>query len=196
MGLTHKQVILVGDAGCGKSSLALRLAHSFYSETYIPTEFESHTTELEAPQTGGKVQLRLQDVTGSKEGATFRQLAYEGCDAILLCFDLNDLESYENMETRWVPEISTFAPGVPVFIAACKEDKTSKERLESMRNELEGLAEKIGAAGYGVCSAFQNDNIEEIFQQILEIKAQKQRKGVKKVISSTKKSLKRMYSNL
>lgn len=196
MGLTHKQVILVGDSGCGKSSLALRLAHSFYSETYIPTEFESHKTELEASQTGAKVHLRLQDVTGSREGATFRQLAYEGCDAILLCFDSNNQESYESMETRWVPEISAFAPGVPVFIAACKEDGATQERKESLRNELEGLAEKIGAAGYAACSASLNENVEEIFQQILEIKAQKQRKGVKKVLNSTKKGLKKLYSNM
>lgn len=200
MGLIHKQVILVGNSGCGKSSLVLRLTHSFFSENYIPTEFESHTTDFET-QSGSKVKLTLQDVSGAQEGATFRHLAYEGCDAIILCFDVNDMESYHSLETKWIPEISSYAPGLPVFIAACKKDSVPTDNKEEtdddvFEKEVETLVERVGALGYIQCSASTNQNVELLFQQILETKATKQQNGVQKVIKSTKKGLRKLYSSI
>lgn len=196
MGLTHKQIILVGDSGCGKSALALRLTHSLFSESYIPTEFESHVTELVTED--GFVKLTLQDVSGTNERSEVRKLVYEGCDFVLLCFDVTDKISYESLETRWVPEISSMAPGVPVFIAACKRDKPEAENVVS-QSEVEELVVRIGAAGYLECSASTNENVELLFHQILETKAPKQQSNIKKIIQSvrpTKKSLRRLYSSI
>lgn len=193
MGFIHKQIIIVGNSGCGKSSLVLRLTHSFFSAEYIPTEFESHTTEIET-NGGNKVKLTLQDVSGAKESGKIRQLAYEGCDAILLCFDITDKNSYHSLETKWIPEITKFAPSLPVFIAACKNDESEGEN-EVFVKDIDVLADKLGAAGYMQCSACTNNNVETVFQQILQMKTQKQQNGVQKVISSTKKGIKKLYSN-
>ena len=200
MGLTDKQIILVGDSGCGKSALAIRLTHSLFSEKYIPTEFESFTTDIETQ--AGYVKLTLQDVSGAKESAEVRKLAYQGCDAILLCFDVTDKESYQSIETRWVPEITAVSPGIPVFVAACKKDAAAEEENcqddddDVFSKEIETLVEKIGAVGYLECSASTNHNVEQIFYQIIEAKTQKQQSTVRKVISSTRKSFRKLYSSI
>lgn len=198
MGLTHKQIILVGDSSCGKSALAIRLTHSLFSENYIPTEFESHTTEIETQ--GGCVKLTLQDVSGTKERTEVRKLAYEGCDAILICFDVTDKASYESIETRWVPEITSVSPGIPVFVAACKKDLAESDdetdNDDVFQKEVETLVEKIGAVGYLECSASTNYNVEQIFHQILEAKTQKQQSSVMRVIKSTRKSFRKLYSSI
>jgi small GTP-binding protein len=197
MGLTQKTIILVGDAGCGKSALAIRLTHSVFSENYIPTGFESLTTDIETQ--GGNVKLILQDVSGAKERTHVRKLAYDGCDAVLLCFDVSSKTSYQNIETQWIPEISSARPGVPVFIAACKQDiaeEQTEDEKEEFKTEIGELVEKTGAVGYLECSASTNENVELIFHRLLEEKTQKQQSGVIKAIKSTRKSIKKLYKSI
>ena len=196
MGLIRKQVILVGDSGCGKSALALRLTHALFAESYIPTAFESLTTDIETSH--GNTKLTIQDISGAKERKEVRKLAYEGCDMVLLCFDLTDRSTYESVETRWVPEITSVSPGIPVFIAGCKSDAVEDVEVVT-EQQIEELVVKIGAAGYMKCSALTNENVERIFQDSLEAKVPKQKTNIKKVIDTvktTKKTIRRMYSNI
>ena len=183
MGITRKQLILVGDSGCGKSALALRLTHALFAESYIPTTFESRTTDIITES--GNTKLILQDTSGSKDCQALRKLAYEGCCGVLLCFDLTNKSSYESIETRWVPEINSMAPGVPVFLAGCKKDSVQTDRITS-EQKIEELVQRIGATGYLECSAFTDENVEKIFKELVEAKTPKQKSNLKKALDSVK----------
>lgn len=45
-----------------------------------------------------------------------RQLTYPGTDIALVCFSIDSLSSFNNVKTKWVPELSHYAPGVPIIL--------------------------------------------------------------------------------
>lgn len=196
MGITQKRIILVGDAGCGKSALALRLTHSLFAESYIPTSFDSLDTELTTAS--GCYKLTLQDTSGARENGEVRKMAYEGCDVAIVCFDLANKTSYENIETRWLPELSLSCPGIPVIVAGCKRDEIESDEDAAVTiKETEELIERVGAMGYLECSARTNENIQKLFQMAVEAKALKHRSGVNKILhsvkSTTSKTIRRSF---
>lgn len=192
MGLIRKQLILVGDASCGKSALALRLSHALFADSYIPTSFESHSAVIDTDE--GSMKLVLQDTTGGVDGKELRKLAYNGCHGVLVCFDLTNASSYHSIETRWIPEIQTMVPGMPVYIAGCKKDlveKNTDDKCVSEQQAIE-LAQKVGAAGYLECSALTDENVDKIFKELAEAKTQKQKSNIRRAISGQIKSLKKI----
>ncbi len=191
MGLTRKQLILVGDSGCGKSALALRLTHALFADSYIPTTFESHSTVIDTAE--GNTKLVLHDACGGVEGQELRKLAYDGCHGVLICFDLTNERSYHNVETRWIPEVRTMAPGLPIFIAGCKRDMVSNsdQSFACDQQQIAELVQRAGAAGYLECSAYTNENVDKIFVDLIEAKNQKQKSNLRKAIDHVK-SLKRV----
>ena len=52
-----------------------------------------------------------------------RPLAYPGTHAFLVCFALDNLDSLENVTTKWMPEILHFNdPTTPILLVGCKKD--------------------------------------------------------------------------
>ena len=185
MGLLRKQLILVGDSGCGKSALALRLTHALFAESYIPTTFESRSTVIDTAE--GNTKIVLQDTTGGKDGHELRKLAYQGCHGVVICFDLTNESSYQNIETHWVPEIQSMAPaGIPVFLAGCKKDVADGTVRCISEQSVQDLVQRIGALAYFECSAYTNENVDKLFKDLAEAKSQKQKSNVRKALDHVK----------
>lgn len=87
-----------------------------------------------------------------------RPLSYPQTDVFLVCFSVISPPSFENIKTKWVPEIRHHAPGVPIILVGTKldlrDDETTIERLRERRfhpiNYSMGLqlAKEIGAVKY------------------------------------------------
>ena len=198
MGFTgKKQIILVGDACTGKSALALRLTHELFADCYIPTRFDSHAAEIVSQH--GHFELSLLDTSG-KESSDVRRLAYNGCDTIIVCFDLTQKNSFDNLEALWLPEVTALCPNAAIFIAGCKRDAVVDDEPVVERRHLEELMVKVGAVAYIECSAKTGENVEELFELAVEPRNTKQKKsGVSKMfgsVKSTTKVLRRLYSTI
>ena len=115
-----KVFVLVGDSACGKSSLASMFATGSFSVNHYETEFEDFSAELES--TDGIVQLRIYDTSGDAQDLELRNLCYGESDAVLICFDLTDPCSLENVGKKWIPEVTKQCPGKPFFLVGCKKD--------------------------------------------------------------------------
>ena len=193
----QKQIVFVGDCTSGKSALVLRLCHDLFAECYIPTRFESHSADFIC--THGNFKLTLLDTSGAKEKADVRKLAYQGCDAIVLCFDLTERSSFESIELRWLPELSALPANTPIYIAGCKKDAANNEKPAISERQIQELVEKVGAAAFIECSAKTNESVEDLFQLIVEPKVQKQKRNVMKMFSSVKsttKAFRKLYNSV
>ncbi|KAM6075538.1 rho-related GTP-binding protein RhoF-like [Chlamydotis macqueenii] len=114
------KVVVVGDGGCGKTSLLLAFAKGDFPKGYVPTVFEKYTASL---RVGGEpVTVHLWDTAGQEDYDRLRPLSYSGADVVLICFDVTDPSSYDNVLTKWYPEVNHFCKGVPVLLVGCKTD--------------------------------------------------------------------------
>uniref|UniRef100_A0A8C4NG20 Ras homolog family member F n=1 Tax=Eptatretus burgeri TaxID=7764 RepID=A0A8C4NG20_EPTBU len=171
------KLVIVGDGACGKTSLITVFAKGIFPEDYTPSVFEKYERELNVGKK--KVSLSLWDTAGQEDYDRLRPLAYNDTDVVLMCYDVTDYDSYENVFCKWGPEVSHFCPGIPIMLIGCKTDlRMDKIRLRRLKeqgkdpltyNKGEQAAQKIQAYIYLECSAKFHENIEDIFQEAAKV---------------------------
>ncbi|NXC36674.1 RHOF protein, partial [Campylorhamphus procurvoides] len=161
------KVVVVGDGGCGKTSLLVSFARGDFPKVYVPTVFEKYTASLQVA--GKPVTIHLWDTAGGTGG--------DSCAAHPpiqdMCFDVTDRNSFENILTKWYPEVNHFCKGVPVLLVGCKTDLRQDEevlrklrdgRMEPVsRQQGEAMARQVRAESYMECSARYQENVGNIF---------------------------------
>lgn len=171
------KVVLVGDGGCGKTSLMMVFANGAFPESYNPTVFERYNATLQMK--GKPVRLQIWDTAGQDDYDRLRPLFYPDANVLLLCFDVTNPNSFDNVSNRWYPEVTHFCKGVPIIVVGCKIDlrkdkvlvnKLRKKRLEPVTyHRGHDMARSVGAVAYLECSARLHDNVEAVFQEAAEV---------------------------
>ncbi|XP_069713444.1 rho-related GTP-binding protein RhoD [Phaenicophaeus curvirostris] len=165
------KAVVVGDGGCGKTSLLVAFARGDFPKVYVPTVFEKYTASLEV---GGKpVTIHLWDTAGQEDYDRLRPLSYSDANVVLICFDVTNPNSYNNIVTKWYPEVNHFCKGIPVLLVGCKTDlrqdqevlrKLKEGRLEPISYQQgEAMARQVHAVSYLECSARFQENVRNIF---------------------------------
>ena len=96
-----------------------------YSE---PTVFENYVHDIFIDNV--HVELSLWDTAGQEEFDRLRSLSYDDTHAIMLCFSVDSPDSLENVESKWVGEITENCPGVRLVLVALKCDLREQQREE------------------------------------------------------------------
>ncbi|NXD03246.1 RHOF protein, partial [Certhia familiaris] len=140
-------------------------------QVYVPTVFEKYTASLQVA--GKPVKIHLWDTAGQEDYDRLRPLSYSDADVVLMCFDVTDSNSFDNILTKWYPEVNHFCKGVPVLLVGCKTDlrqdqevlqKLKDGRMEPVsRQQGESMARQVRAVSYMECSARYQDNVGNIF---------------------------------
>lgn len=108
-----------------------------------------------------------------------RPLSYPGTHVFLVCFSVVSPTSYENVKTKWWPEIKHHAPGVPCILVGTKEDlRYNEEVVGRLRSEQKlplsqqdgvRLAQEIGALKYIECSALTQKGLKSVFDEGIKV---------------------------
>ena len=79
------------------------------------------------------------------------------------------MASFENVKTKWIPEITHHAPDVPIILVGTKSDlrKGEMENMAIARSECEDLASEINAFGYKETSALTREGIKAGFDSAI-----------------------------
>lgn len=166
----EQKLVIVGDGGCGKTSLLMVYTKGSFPEEYVPTVFENYTAELTLDKR--RVQLALWDTAGQEDYDRLRPLSYPDTDVVVLCFSVDNPTSFENIEDKWAAEVTHFCgAAIPKILVAMKADlrvahgeETAAAGLVS-QEQGQALARKIGAHRYIECSAKYNENVELVFTE-------------------------------
>ncbi|XP_063015503.1 rho-related GTP-binding protein RhoD [Melospiza melodia melodia] len=168
---TEVKAVIVGDGGCGKTSLLVAFAKGDFPKVYVPTVFEKYTASLQVA--GKPVKIHLWDTAGQEDYDRLRPLSYSDANVVLMCFDVTDSNSFDNILTKWYPEVNHFCKGVPVLLVGCKTDlRQDQEALQKLkdgriepvsRQQGEAMARQVRAVSYMECSARYQDNVGNIF---------------------------------
>ncbi|XP_077177053.1 rho-related GTP-binding protein RhoD [Paroedura picta] len=172
--ITEIKVVIVGDGGCGKTSLLMVFAKGEFPKVYIPTVFEKFSAPFLF--SGKQVVISLWDTAGQEDYDRLRPLSYSGAHAIIMCYDVTNLISFNNILTKWYPEVTHFCRGIPILLVGCKtdlrKDKVLLRKLHQNQQEPityqkgENLARRLRATAYLECSARFQENISDIFTEV------------------------------
>lgn len=93
----------------------------------------------------------------------------------LLCFSVVSPPSFDNIKTKWFPEISHHCPEAKTMLVGTKIDlREDKETLENLKGEKlptadmgQQLAGQIGAKMYLECSALTQEGLKKVFEEAI-----------------------------
>ncbi|KAM9993904.1 hypothetical protein ACTFIZ_011862 [Dictyostelium cf. discoideum] len=128
-----------GDSGVGKSSII----KSFLGENYENKTPMGDCHQKEIDFDGRHVVLRIWDIPNKMNYPL--NMFYRGADCIFLCFDLNNLTSFENLE-KWLHDFlfSASYVNVPIIILGNKIDLKNENNSNNNNNNNEIISkEKI-----------------------------------------------------
>ncbi|PVF94901.1 GTP-binding protein rhoA [Serendipita vermifera] len=168
----RRKVVLVGDGGVGKTSLIITFRYGEFPEQFMPTFWENPVVDIEVKNR--LMELVIWDTAGQEEYDRLRPLSYPDTHVVLICFSLEYVESFENIASKWVPEITHFCPGIPYILVGCKadlrHDRRTVEDLKRRGQEIisseygEAMSRRIGANAYLECSAKSGEGVKQVFE--------------------------------
>ncbi|CAG8506970.1 5352_t:CDS:2, partial [Dentiscutata heterogama] len=166
----RRKLVIVGDGACGKTSLLSVFTLGYFPK--VPTVFDNRVTDLKID--GKPIQLALWDTAGQEEYERLRPLSYSKAHVILIAFSVDLPDSLENVAAKWIGEVTSHCPNIPIILVGLKKDLRENEsviadmqkRGLSFVSQKQGelMANQIGAKKYLECSALTGENVDNVFE--------------------------------
>lgn len=162
--------VMLGDSGCGKSSILLRQIHNQFSETKDSTIGAAFFT-LIRNMNDCKIRLEVWDTAGQERYGSLIDMYLRNADIILLVYDVTDVRSFNNLTRRWLPYLKEkedmYPENAVKILIANKIDLYLKTDIQddNIVSNGEELAKTNGFSFYQT-SAKANIGINHMFEYI------------------------------
>ena len=127
--LTFK-LIVVGNAGVGKSCLSLKGTTGRFEDSYVATvgfDFYSFFARIE----NQLIRLQVWDTCGQEGYRSLVQNFYRGTSLAILVYAINDIKSFNDVGT-WVKQLKAYSnPDVKMFLVGNKNDLENERKITS-----------------------------------------------------------------
>jgi Ras-related C3 botulinum toxin substrate 1 len=165
--------VVVGDGTVGKTCMLIAYTTDSFPGEYVPTVFDNYSAPMVCD--GVPVSLGLWATAGQEDYDRLRPLSYPQTDVFLICFSVVSPSSFENVTSKWCPEIKHHCADAPILLVGTKIDlREDKEALQALaesgqspikREQGQKLSNKIRAVKYLECSALTQRGLKQVFDE-------------------------------
>uniref|UniRef100_A0A7S4LCC4 Uncharacterized protein n=1 Tax=Eutreptiella gymnastica TaxID=73025 RepID=A0A7S4LCC4_9EUGL len=156
------KLVLLGEAGVGKSSIILRLIKDEYVEfqhSTVGASFFRHSVPLEDMT----INFDIWDTAGQERYKSLASMYYRGAAAALVVYDITSQDSFERAK-YWVKELLMNSnDNIVIALTGNKCDLVDQRRVSV--EATQAYANEMGIL-YLETSAKTSVNINQIFQEI------------------------------
>ncbi|KAF7407351.1 hypothetical protein HZH66_001888 [Vespula vulgaris] len=160
------KITAVGDGMVGKTCMLITYTTKKFPTEYVPTVFDNYADIIRLDSQ--EFDITLWDTAGQEDYERLRPLSYPNTDCFLLCFSISARSSYENVASKWYPEIKHHCPHVPIILVGTKSDLRDQDNLDIITpQECKKMKKKIKASKYVECSAVKQEGLENVFVEAI-----------------------------
>jgi small GTP-binding protein len=157
------KVVLLGDSGVGKSSIANRYVNNTFSEAFEVTIGGGYLQQLVRLKDGSTLKMEIWDTGGQERFRALLQLYYRGAHAAIITYDVTKDSSLDNCE-YWVNELKNNEENCLLFLCGNKADIQATERKVDPK-KAEAFAAKHGMVWIET-SAKTGHNVNKLFERL------------------------------
>lgn len=167
--------VVVGDGAVGKTCLLISYTTNAFPGEYIPTVFDNYSANVMVD--GEPINLGLWDTAGQEDYDRLRPLSYPQTDVFLICYAVTSPTSFDNISSKWHPEITHHAPGTPFILVGTKADlRNDPETLQRLnkkgyapipKERAERKSNELGAMHHLECSALTQAGLKTVFDEAI-----------------------------
>ena len=162
------KVVLLGDAGVGKTAIIRRYYEGKFSEI-LESTYNASFIEKTVQIGKKKLVLELWDTVGQEAYRSLTKIFTKNSKIIILVYDVTSMETFNSLN-YWYDYISKEAEGnIILGVAGNKTDLILEEghREEVSQEEGKNFAEKINAS-FALISAKESDQeIKKLFNELI-----------------------------
>jgi small GTP-binding protein len=158
------KIILLGNGGAGKTSIAQRYTANRFTSTYRPSLGVDFMVKRLIHK-DYRVKVMVFDTAGQEFISTLRQRYYFAASGAVIVFDITSRKSFE-MCGKWYEELTREAGAIKTMLVANKLD-LKRQRVVTPEEGME-YAKTINAT-YLEASALTGETVNKIFLPFVEI---------------------------
>jgi len=157
------KVVLVGDAGVGKTSIIERYINDKYDENQKTTLVSSYTfKKIDIKKYNKSVSLDIWDTAGQEVYRSLSKNFYLNASIGILVYDISRKASFESIRDYWYEQLKTFGEEKMIFdVVGNKTDLFQREEVPE--NEARNFAKSINA-GFHLVSCKDCVGIKDLFE--------------------------------
>lgn len=157
------KLVLLGNSGVGKSSIAMRYVNNTFSEAFEVTIGGGYLQQIVRLKDGSSLKLDIWDTGGQERYRALLQLYYRDADAALITYDVSNAKSLEDCE-YWVNELRRTEENCILCLVGNKIDIPAEEKKVNTK-AAQDFGDKYGMLFFET-SAKTGENINKLFENV------------------------------
>ncbi|KAJ2220210.1 Ras- protein Rab-14 [Coemansia sp. RSA 485] len=158
------KLIIIGDMGCGKSSLLRQFTEEAFSEKTnhtIGVEFGTKIVDVE----GEKVKIQVWDTAGQERFRSVTRSYYRGSIGTIFVYDITNRDTFKSLD-KWMTDARQLTPSHSIFVLV--GNKADREAQRQVSQEEAERYAKEHEMMFVETSAKTGDRVEQTFLQLAE----------------------------
>lgn len=155
------KVVLIGNAGVGKTCLVRRFTQGVFPPgqgATIGVDFMIKTVEVD----GLKIKLQIWDTAGQERFRSITQSYYRSAHALILVYDVSSQPSFDCLP-HWLREVEEYAsPKVLRVLVGNKTDREDRDIPAAVGEEFS----RVNNMYFIETSAKESENVDKLFHEI------------------------------